>query len=141
MDIKAGTAKGYFLDLNNDGIYEYIAFDYWNLVLVGTCMACMEPIPVVLKYQPETGYTIASPEFQDFYDRNISRVQEKINTRDTKSESLDDLVGYIALCYIYSGRAEKGWAFIDQYYSAEDAAQLKLKIEDVLQKSFLYKKP
>ena len=155
MVFKLATSDcpGYFIDLDNDGVYEYETCDpnFQNVPLTLTGFSCpyaSAPHPIsIFKYSPEYGYQSANLQFVHLYAESIESHTKLLdeylqNPSSAKSStySICD-VSKLVLDYLYSGQTEKAWETLYQIYPSEMAEQYKAKIMAGLENNIFYEKP
>jgi hypothetical protein len=68
--------RGSFIDMNNDGSYEYIApIRFWSQF----CGECQLWSSVVYEYQPASGYVLATHKFKDVHSTDIQKGLDFLN--------------------------------------------------------------
>jgi hypothetical protein len=113
-DSPCGNVAGRFIDLNGDGVYEFVTSDD-SFAYRYCCYACSPPVLVVMKYVPGTGFVPASPEFADLYEEEIrehTALAEWALTRwqagGISFETYRCGILALVLDYLYSGRIAQG---------------------------------
>lgn len=101
--------KGEFVDLNQDGVYEFImrdpirdiCYDQWALA--------------VLRHEPGSGYTGRSYLFADLYQEELA---QKLITAEQEPLNLCAAMG-VAYDYFYLGLPEQAWAAFMRLYRGD----------------------
>lgn len=154
FELGTGDCPGGFLDLDNDGVYEYetcdTTFEFVNFALTGfaSCSYAHSPYPkVIFQYSPEQGYTASNLRFPDSYKESITFHEDLIEKYlQNPSTAVNDLssicdVSKLVLDYLYSGQTEKAWKVLYQIYPEEVADQYKVIIEAGLENNIFYDIP
>jgi hypothetical protein len=153
FELNTADCPGDFLDLDNDGIYEYKTcdpnFQYAPLTSTGfSCSHASAPYPIsIFKYSPEQGYQSANLQFTHWYAESIEShkkiLDEYLQNPSSAKSSVFSIcdVSKLVLDYLYSGQTEKAWETLYQVYPSEMADQYKAKIMTGLENNIFYDAP
>lgn len=153
FELNTSARSGTFVDLDNDGVYEYVTYDpTFEYANFGTgdlsCSFANSPYPMtIFQYSPKNGYTAANLKFADRYKESIALHAKLIEnylqdpSTATKSQFSICDISYLVLDYLYSGQTEKAWETLYKIYPAEVANQYKMAIERKLENNVFFEKP
>ena len=139
-----GNAPGEFVDLNGDGIYEFVSADD-SFAYAYCCFAASPAVLVVLGYcAAEQRYGPVSSEYPALYCDEIARDTARAEVAlaggvdggwdgTGKCEILP-----LVLDYLYSGDPDSAWAALERFYPSSDRDAFRAEIEDVVNASPYY---
>ncbi len=136
---------GAFNDLDDDGTYEFITCD--DVFAYAYCPYVGSPFPqVVMTFDPEIGYTPASPTFPDVYAETIVRNREAAEISDPGAYGEFDgsnkcSVLPVVLDHLYAGQQDLAWSEFERLYTADDAPNFREEIQRIVGNSLLYVAP
>ena len=143
----AGNAPGEFVDLDGDGVYEFLTADD-SFAYAYCCFAASPEVLVVLRYSAAARRLVpASYLYPDLYRDEIERDTER--ARAAGSEGTDGGWDGTAKCevlplvldYLYSGDTRSAWAALDAYYRGPDRESFRAEIERTISQSPYYAAP
>jgi hypothetical protein len=127
-----------FIDIDQDGVYEITAGDFWYYIFNDISMSETPVVNIVFGYDKRAGkYVPANHKFKEY---SLQSIDERI-------KSLPANEGYrflgtrvdVLLQYLYAGKEKEGWEFFDRAYQAKDKAVAKRIIKTRLSYSSVYK--
>ncbi len=139
------NCDGEMKDLNGDGTMEFITCD--DLFAYKYCCFAGSPlVKVIMEYEPGRGYVPASPQFPQAYTEDIVRDRQdaigaKAQDKCEWDNSTKCSVLPVVLDYLYSGRQDKAWAELHNYYRFQDEKTFRQEIWDAVSASPLFVAP
>ena len=130
-------------DFDDDGVQEIslAVTSFWGF---GAMSMAESPMPdVIFKYEANVRKYL--PDKQQFA-RGLSHIDEDVQTIDPDENPREGLKGpYLAarldifLRYVYAGRENDGWSFIDSKYNLADKQDVKRGIKHILNEEPVYR--
>ena len=136
------NAGGYFEDLENDGVSEFVTFDD-SFAYMYCPYAAGVSVKSILAYIPEQIlYTPASPRFASSYTEDIAEHEQRAIAIPGELGEWDGsnvcAILPLALDYLYTGQAERARNEFDSRYIGPDSNATWNEVLQVVQSSPLY---
>lgn len=131
--IQGNWGQGEFIDLDGDGIFEFITRD-------GIDAPCSAPsVKVILTYEPGAGYVPVSPAFPEQYQDELARTIEFASQDlEQDGEVHPCSIVPIVAAYVYSGQPELARQNFDAFYTLPDAETFWSNLVQALQNGRFY---
>lgn len=142
LETPQSNCGGNLLDLDGDGVYEYVTCDD-SFAYKYCCYAGSPMVRAVLKYEPDRGYVLASPEFAELYANDIAASMALAKNGEPGGncewdETTKCSVLPVVLNYLYAGQPDEAWAALYRLYPYDDVDDFRAEIEQVVSGSPLF---
>lgn len=124
--------KGWFKDLDEDGVPELLLYDHRFTGWGSLCMACSPCVPVIYAWEQDH-YRYASPQFPEVYHNELQEIaaiepDDILSTATSADPSaLSTLFSpliRLLLCYEHMGLKEEGWEELQRLVEKWDFEQI-----------------
>ena len=138
-----GMDDAELLDLNRDGVTEFIhssnKFSYFD----GLCFVCSPRPVVVFEYDEARGrYCPANHRFRSFALRDIKEERRKVAEMNRLGEydgTYFPTVLDIVVSYIYAGQERRAWLYYRRSYKLADKGRMSRLMRQELQRDRIYR--
>ncbi len=145
LETEASNCSGDFLDLDGDGVLEYVTCD--DRFAYAYCPYAASPVvTAVLAFDPAQSYRAASPRFAELFAEPIAShtglaEQATPGGQGEWDATTKCAVLPLVLDYLYSGQTERAWSELERLYDFTDVAAFREEIETTIASSPLYTAP